>query len=206
MYCCSFISQCPGPHLAYYGHNKCAGRVPTGKPLRARNAFAISASWPPQEQPQTRHVSRGGVFAGWGDLPAQPERAPSRYRGHLGLSASPWRLVLISMQSKQTPVREKQILCPSQTFNMDSKDYMGSYCVLSASHVRIMNYITSILWMKKLRHRGTRHEFQDECWFCQELNFQQITSLLGFSSLVYEQHQLTLVERLLCSRPTEPRL
>lgn len=179
-------------------------------PLGNLSGPGTRLQFPPAGLPKSSHrpgMCHGVVYLQRGEISRRHQKGPpSRYRGHLGRSASPWHLVLISMQSKQTPVRQKQILCPSQTCNMDSKDYMGSYCLLSASHVRIMNSITSILWMKKLRHRGTWHEFRDECWFCQELNCQQITSLLGFRSLVYEQHQLTLVEHLLRSRPTEPRL
>ena len=61
--------------------------------------------------------------------------------------------------------------------------------------------IISILRIRKPRHKRKRHEFQGKSWFGQELAFQQITNLLGFNFLVYEQ-QLTLVECVLCARPT----
>lgn len=79
--CCLFVpvfvfSSVHHQCLAYYGHNKGAGQVPTGKALRARIMFA---EFPPAGLPKSRHrpgVCHGVAYWQGGELSSSNQKGP----------------------------------------------------------------------------------------------------------------------------------
>lgn len=96
----------------------------------------VCREFPPAGLPKSRHkpgVCHGMACLQGGELSSSNQKGPPpRRRGCLGHSASAAQLVLISMWNKQAPGRQKQILCHSQTFKIESNGYRDSYCLLSA--------------------------------------------------------------------------